>query len=177
MFAETLQFLCAKPLSPKRLGSVILKKGGQLCWAEYGEVEKSKVKHTILYFHGAPGCRFEPMMHSNRRQDKREIQKNKSGRVKDDFGGMISGSPTNSCNENRNDVNGSTRDDSGIDRKTTIGAKNNPLEEEIREDCSVIAFLRIITIMKNRIPQDQLSRVTYVPPASTSREARSTEGA
>ena len=138
MFAEALQFLCAKPLSPKRLGSVILKKGGQLCWAEYGEVEKSKVRHTILYFHGAPGCRFEPMMHSNRRQDKREIQKNKSGTVKDDLGGMISGSPTNRCNENRNDVNRSIRDDSGIDRKTTIGAKNNPLEKEIREDCSVI---------------------------------------
>ena len=146
MFAEALQFLCAKPLSPKRLGSVILKKGGQLCWAEYGEVEKGKVKHTIFYFHGAPGCRFEPMMHSNLCQDKREIQENKSGRSNDQLGGVLSGLTSKCSNIIRNDVNGTICDNYGIDRKTTIGAK----KEEIKENCSVIDLDSTLDIYSRR---------------------------
>ena len=120
MFAETLQFLRAKPILPKRLGKVILKRGGQLCWAEYGEIEKGKVKHTIFYFHGAPGCRFEPMMHSNLSHDK------------DMLGGMEfnKGLHRDGSNDINNDINEAINNDTGfIDRKHKINTENNLLKE------------------------------------------------
>jgi hypothetical protein len=71
MFSEMLQMISALPLLVKGQGKVALKRGGYLSWAEFGEVDRRKVKHTILYFHGAPGCRFEPVMHSSSSYDKR----------------------------------------------------------------------------------------------------------
>lgn len=41
-----------------------LRKGNTICWAEFGEIDRKKVKHVVLYFHGTPSCRFEPMLHS-----------------------------------------------------------------------------------------------------------------
>jgi hypothetical protein len=71
MFSEMFQMISALPLLVKGQGKVALKRGGYLSWAEFGEVDQRKVKHTILYFHGAPGCRFEPVMHSSSSYDKR----------------------------------------------------------------------------------------------------------
>jgi hypothetical protein len=71
MFSEMFQMISSLPLLVKGQGKVALKRGGYLSWAEFGEVDQFKVKHTILYFHGAPGCRFEPVMHSSSSYDKR----------------------------------------------------------------------------------------------------------
>ena len=71
MFSEMLQMLRAKPLVARKLGKCALKRGGSLCWAEFGEIDRDKVKHTVLYFHGAPGCKFEPALHSCTSYDKR----------------------------------------------------------------------------------------------------------
>lgn len=76
MFANMFQMINALPLLVKGQGKVALKRGGYLNWAEFGEVDKRKVKHTILYFHGAPGCRFEPVMHSCSSYDKRTHEVN-----------------------------------------------------------------------------------------------------
>ena len=74
MFTEALQMVTAQPLLVRRIGNVMLKRGGNLCWAEYGETDDRKVKHTVLYFHGAPGCRYEPVMHSSSSYDKRSFR-------------------------------------------------------------------------------------------------------
>ena len=63
----------AQPILVRRVGNIVLERGGNLCWAEFGETDKKKVKHTILYFHGAPACRYEPIMHSCSSYDKRSF--------------------------------------------------------------------------------------------------------
>ena len=73
MFTETLKIMNAQPLLVRRVGNTVLERGGNLCWAEFGETDKKKVKHTILYFHGAPACRYEPVMHSCSSYDKRSF--------------------------------------------------------------------------------------------------------
>ena len=74
MFTEALQMVTAQPLLVRRVGNIMLKRGGNLCWAEYGEIDDRKVKHTVLYFHGAPGCRYEPVMHSSSSYDRRSFR-------------------------------------------------------------------------------------------------------
>ena len=73
MFTETLKIMNAQPILVRRVGNIVLERGGNLCWAEFGETDKKKVKHTILYFHGAPACRYEPIMHSCSSYDKRSF--------------------------------------------------------------------------------------------------------
>jgi hypothetical protein len=77
MFTEALQMVTAQPLLVRRVGNILLKRGGNLCWAEYGETDDRKVEHTVLYFHGAPGCRYEPVMHSCTSYDKRSYSSTK----------------------------------------------------------------------------------------------------
>jgi pimeloyl-ACP methyl ester carboxylesterase len=61
---EILRIICAKPLICKKDNILKLRRGNTICWAEFGEINKSKIKHVLFYFHGTPSCRFEPMLHS-----------------------------------------------------------------------------------------------------------------
>lgn len=61
---EILRIVCAKPLICKKDNILKLRRGNTICWAEFGEINKNRIKHVLFYFHGTPSCRFEPMLHS-----------------------------------------------------------------------------------------------------------------
>ena len=58
------RFLKSKPLRCYLQSSLTLTSGKALHWSEFGETDRSKIKYTILYMHGTPMSRLEPMIHS-----------------------------------------------------------------------------------------------------------------
>jgi pimeloyl-ACP methyl ester carboxylesterase len=61
MISNIATLLRSKFLTVQRTGEFILKENGRkLAWAEFGDLNAKK---TILYFHGTPMCRLEPILH------------------------------------------------------------------------------------------------------------------
>ena len=58
------RFLKSKPLRCYLQSSLTLTSGKTVHWSEFGETDRSKIKYTILYMHGTPMSRLEPMIHS-----------------------------------------------------------------------------------------------------------------